>query len=55
VAELAHESDFDVWIVDDREQYCNAARFPFAKRLLVGPLDESLGGWPSTSTPSASS
>jgi xanthine dehydrogenase accessory factor len=44
VAELAHESDFDVWIVDDREQYCNAERFPFAKRLIVGPLDESLKG-----------
>ena len=25
VAELAHEADFDVWVVDDREQYCNAA------------------------------
>jgi xanthine dehydrogenase accessory factor len=42
VAELAHEADFDVWVVDDREQYCNTARFPFAKRLLLGPLDESL-------------
>lgn len=42
VAELAHEADFDVWVVDDREQYCNAERFPFAKRLLVGPLHESL-------------
>ncbi len=46
VAEMAHESDFDVWIVDDREQYCNATRFPFAKRLLVGPLEESLKGVP---------
>jgi xanthine dehydrogenase accessory factor len=33
-----------VWIVDDREQYCNAERFPFAKRLIVGQLDESLKG-----------
>jgi xanthine dehydrogenase accessory factor len=31
-----------VWVVDDREQYCNSARFPFAKCLQVGPLDESL-------------
>lgn len=46
VAELAHEADFDVWVVDDREQYCNAARFPFAKQLLVGPLDESLKNLP---------
>jgi xanthine dehydrogenase accessory factor len=42
VAELASDADFEVWIVDDREQYCNAERFPFAKRLLLGPLEESL-------------
>ena len=44
VAELAHDADFDVCIVDDREAYCNAERFPNAKQLLVGPLDESLAG-----------
>ncbi len=44
VAELAHEADFDVWVVDDREQYCNAERFPFAKRLLLGTLSDSLRG-----------
>jgi xanthine dehydrogenase accessory factor len=42
VAELAHDADFDVWVMDDREQYCNPSRFPFAQRLISGPLDESL-------------
>ncbi len=37
VAELASDADFEVWIVDDREEYCNAERFPFAKRLLRSP------------------
>lgn len=44
VAELAARCDFDVWVVDDRRQYANAERFPAAKRLLVGPIDEVLGG-----------
>ena len=44
VAELAADVDFDVWVVDDREQYCNAERFPQAKRLIVGPIDSALSG-----------
>ena len=44
VAELAADVDFDVWVVDDREQYCNQDRFPFASRLIVGPVDTSLSG-----------
>lgn len=44
VAELAAEVEFDVWVVDDREQYCNLERFPRAKRLIVGPIDSSLSG-----------
>lgn len=44
VAQLATETDFDVWVVDDREEYCNPARFPDAKRLIVGPVDTSLSG-----------
>jgi xanthine dehydrogenase accessory factor len=43
VAELAAEVDFDVWVIDDREQYCHPARFPRAQRLLVGPIEEVLG------------
>jgi xanthine dehydrogenase accessory factor len=42
VAELAAQVDFDVWVIDDREDYCNAARFPAAKRLICGPMDEVL-------------
>lgn len=44
VAELASSVDFDVWVVDDREQYCNTERFPSAERLIVGPIDTSLSG-----------
>lgn len=44
VAHLAAEVDFDVWVVDDREEYCNSSRFPEAKRLIVGPVDQALSG-----------
>ena len=44
VADLAGQCDFDVWVVDDREEYCNSARFPAAKRLIVGPIDAALSG-----------
>ena len=44
VAELAASVDFDVWVIDDREQYCNPERFPHAKRLIVGAIDSALGG-----------
>ncbi len=44
VAELSAACDFDVWVVDDRDQYCNAERFPLAKRLIVGEIDSSLSG-----------
>ena len=42
VARLAAEVDFDVWVVDDRQQYANAERFPTASRRIVGPIDEVL-------------
>lgn len=44
VAALAAEVDFDVWVCDDREQYCNPERFAAAKRLLCGPIDDVLPG-----------
>lgn len=44
VAELAADVDFDVWVVDDREAYCNPERFPQAKRLIVSPIDTALSG-----------
>lgn len=43
VAQLAAEVDFDVWVVDDREEYCNASRFPAARRLIVAPMADALG------------
>jgi xanthine dehydrogenase accessory factor len=42
VAELAADSDFDVWVIDDRESYCNLERFPKAKRLIVNPIEAAL-------------
>jgi xanthine dehydrogenase accessory factor len=44
VAELASQVDFDVWVVDDRAEYCNSDRFPTASRLVVGPVDTALSG-----------
>lgn len=44
VAQLAADVDFDVWVVDDREEYCNPDRFPSAKRLIVAPIDSALSG-----------
>ena len=44
VASLASEVDFDVWVIDDREEYCNPDRIPQAKRLFVGPIDSALSG-----------
>ncbi len=40
VADLAAQADFDVWVIDDREQYANRERFPRAQRIVVGPVDE---------------
>tara|TARA_R110002124_G_scaffold60727_7_gene166477 strand:+ start:2557 stop:3657 length:1101 start_codon:yes stop_codon:yes gene_type:complete len=42
VAELASDVDFDIIAVDDREEYCNADRFPTAKQLIVGSFDTAL-------------
>lgn len=44
VADLATKADFDVWVIDDRRQCCNAERFPMAERLIVGPIEETLAG-----------
>ncbi len=42
VGELAADADFDVWVIDDREAYCNPERFPHAKRLIVDSIDFAL-------------
>ncbi|MEX0585869.1 MAG: XdhC family protein [Pirellulales bacterium] len=36
---LAADLDFDVWVVDDRQEYVSSARFPKAERRIVGPID----------------
>jgi xanthine dehydrogenase accessory factor len=43
VAALAAEVDFEVWVIDDRDRLTAADRFPAAKRLLVGPIGETVG------------
>jgi xanthine dehydrogenase accessory factor len=42
VAELAARVEFDIWVLDDREKYANAERFPAAERCLVGDIGKSL-------------
>ena len=44
VAELATDVGFDVWVVDDRQEYCNPERFPRARRLIVDAFDSALKG-----------
>ncbi|VAX42754.1 Xanthine and CO dehydrogenases maturation factor, XdhC/CoxF family [hydrothermal vent metagenome] len=43
IAQLAVDVSFRVWVIDDREEYCNAERFPKAARLIVGDIDATLG------------
>jgi xanthine dehydrogenase accessory factor len=52
VARLAAEVDFDVWVLDDREQYVSRDRFPTADRLLIGDVGSTLKGLAPTLTPS---
>jgi xanthine dehydrogenase accessory factor len=42
VGELAAQVGFDVWVVDDRQQYANCERFPAAQQIMVGPFEEIL-------------
>ncbi len=42
VARLAAETDFDVWVIDDRTQYANPERFPRAQEIIVGPIEQVL-------------
>jgi xanthine dehydrogenase accessory factor len=46
VARLADEVDFDVWIADDRADIASAERFPMARRLLTGSLEQTLPAAP---------
>jgi xanthine dehydrogenase accessory factor len=42
VGRLAAEVGFAVWVLDDRERYANAERFPGAERVLVGDIGTTL-------------
>jgi len=42
VARLAAEVDFRVWVLDDREKFANADRFPTADRFFVGNIGGTL-------------
>jgi xanthine dehydrogenase accessory factor len=48
VAGLAADLDFDVWIVDDREDIVSEERFPRAERRIAGKIEEILPGLPIT-------
>jgi hypothetical protein len=42
VGNLAAELDFDVWVLDDREEFASRERFPQAQRLIAGPIGATL-------------
>ncbi len=42
VAKWAVDLDFDVWVVDDRQEYVNPERFPRAERLICGDIGQTL-------------
>ena len=42
VAKLAVDVDFDVWVLDDRESYVTAERFPKALRRMTGDIGQTL-------------
>jgi xanthine dehydrogenase accessory factor len=42
VGNLAAELDFDVWVVDDRQEYVGQDRFPKAERRVAGTMGEVL-------------
>ncbi len=44
VAGLAADVDFDVWVIDDRHDYCHSERFPQAKKLIVDTFEVALRG-----------
>jgi len=42
LAHLAHTIDFEVTVIDDREEYANQANIPEADHIIVGNIGESL-------------
>jgi xanthine dehydrogenase accessory factor len=46
LAHIATLLDFDVTVLDDRQEYANRERFPTANSILVGPYRETLATVP---------
>ncbi|HEY2787322.1 MAG TPA: XdhC family protein, partial [Fimbriiglobus sp.] len=44
VAKLAAEVGFGIWVLDDREKFVGADRFPDAERRMVGDIGNTLRG-----------
>ena len=42
VGNLAVDVDFDVWVVDDRQEFVSRERFPRAERLIAGDIERVL-------------
>lgn len=42
VGNLACDLDFDVWVVDDRQEFVARQRFPHAQRLITGDINRIL-------------
>jgi xanthine dehydrogenase accessory factor len=42
IGKLADELDFDVWVVDDRQEYVSEERFPQADRRIAGTIADVL-------------
>ncbi|MFO0903430.1 MAG: XdhC family protein [Pirellulales bacterium] len=42
VADMAVDLDFDVWVVDDRDEYVSDERFPRVDRRYCGPIETVL-------------
>ncbi|HYB00688.1 MAG TPA: XdhC family protein [Ktedonobacteraceae bacterium] len=48
LASLAHLMNFSVSVTDDRASFANRERFPTAKQILVGDIEETLKNYPIT-------
>lgn len=42
LCEFAAKTGFDVWVVDEREEFANKERFPYAKKVICGKFMEVL-------------
>jgi xanthine dehydrogenase accessory factor len=53
VATLAASADFQIWVLDDREQFANQERFPSAERIIVGDIGRKLSELAPSLTPAS--